>query len=162
MLLISPTARVSKFADIEDSVRGTRYIIEDNVFIDSFVKIKPVGGTGDVVIGKNSYINSGVVIYSGNGVYIGENVLIAANCTLAAVNHEYRARSQKIIDQGFQSSRGGIIIENDVWIGANSVILDGSLLREGCVIGANSLVNREIASYSVNVGTPAKQIGERN
>ncbi|HEY8293682.1 MAG TPA: hypothetical protein VIG44_14430, partial [Thermomicrobiales bacterium] len=90
MLIIAESARISKLADIEESVRGTRIVIEDGVRIDAFVKIKPVGGSGDVRIGRNSYINSGVVIYSGNGVTIGEDVLVAANCTFAAVNHAYR------------------------------------------------------------------------
>lgn len=161
MLIISDKAYISKLADIEDSVRGTCIVIEEGVRIDSFVKIKPAGGTGDVVIGKNSYINPGVVIYSGNGVNIGEDVLIAANCTIAPVNHEYKSKDIKIVDQRFQKSRGGIIIENDVWIGANSVILDGTVLRKGCVIGANSLVMGEIEAYSVNVGNPLRRIGYR-
>src|SRR5687767_8119530 len=134
MLSISPTARISKFADIEASVRGTRIIIEDNVMIDAFVKIKPVGGSGNVRIGKNSYINSGVVIYSGNGVDIGEDVLVAAHCTFAPVNHEFRARDKKIIEQRFRPSKGGIVVEDDVWIGANTVILDGALIAKGCIV----------------------------
>lgn len=161
MLIISPNAKVSKLADIEDSIRGTRIIIEEGAVIDSFVKIKPVGGTGEVRIGKNSFINSGVVIYSGNGIDIGDDVLIAANCTLAPVNHEFRSRNKKIIEQRFQPSKGGIVIESDVWIGANSVILDGAILRKGCVIGANSLVKGEVESYSINVGNPLHTIGYR-
>lgn len=161
MLIISPNAKVSKLADIEDSIRGTRIVIEEGAVIDSFVKIKPVGGTGEVRIGKNSFINSGVVIYSGNGIDIGDDVLIAANCTLAPVNHEFRSRNKKIIEQRFQPSKGGIVIESDVWIGANSVILDGAILRKGCVIGANSLVKGEVESYSINVGNPLHTIGYR-
>lgn len=161
MLIISRTARISKLADIEDSVKGTRIIIGDGVQIDSFVKIKPVGGTGDVRIGSNCYINSGVVIYSGNGVVIGNDVLIAANCTLAAVNHEFRRRDLKIMEQRFQPSRGGIVIEDDVWVGAGTVILDGAILRRGCVVGANSLVNRELDPNSINVGNPVRCIGHR-
>jgi acetyltransferase-like isoleucine patch superfamily enzyme len=161
MLIISKTARISSLADIEDSVRGTRIIIGDGVVIDSFVKIKPVGGTGDVRIGDRSYINSGTVIYSGNGVEIGTGVLIAANCTLAAVNHEFRRKDQTILQQRFQPSRGGIVIEDDVWIGAGCVILDGAILRRGCVVGANSMVNAELAPYSINVGSPARSTGYR-
>jgi acetyltransferase-like isoleucine patch superfamily enzyme len=161
MLLISKTAQISKLADIEDSVRGTRIVIEDGVRIDSFVKIKPAGGLGDVVIGANSYINSGVVIYTGNGVKIGQDVLIAANCTLAPVNHEFRSRHLKIVEQRFRESRGGIVIEDDVWVGANCVILDGAILRHGCVIGAQSLVNSEIEPNSINVGQPLKCVGYR-
>lgn len=161
MLIISDTAKISSLADIEDSVNGSRIMIEDGVNIDSFVKIKPAGGVGDIRIGKNCFINSGVVIYSGNGVEIGEDVLIAANCTLAAVNHRFQSRTLKIIEQRFQPSRGGIIIEDDVWIGANSVILDGAILRTGCVVGANSLVNDELEPYSINGGSPSKRIGVR-
>jgi virginiamycin A acetyltransferase len=161
MIVIADTAVVSKLADIEDSVRGTRIIIGDGVRIDSFVKIKPVGGVGDVQIGKNSYINSGCVIYSGNGVTIGEHVLIAANCTVAAVNHAFREKGKKIIEQRFAPSRGGIIIEDDVWVGANTVLLDGAILRRGCVVGANSLVNAELEPFSINVGSPVKCVGYR-
>lgn len=161
MLVISSTARISRLADIEESVRGTRIIIEDGVMIDSFVKIKPAGGAGDVRIGRNSYINSGVVIYSGNGVSIGEDVLVAANCTFAPVNHEFRSRHKKIVEQRFQPSRGGILVEDDVWIGANCVILDGAILRRGCVVGACSLVKGELEPYSINVGNPIQKIGYR-
>jgi virginiamycin A acetyltransferase len=161
MQIISDKASISPLADIEDSVRGSQIRIGDGVIIDAFVKIKFAGGAGDVSIGRNSYINSGVVIYSGNGVSIGEDVLIAANCTIAAVNHEFRSRDRKIIEQRFQVSRGGILIEDDIWIGANTVILDGSILRRGCVVGANSLVNGVLEPYSVNVGTPAIRVGSR-
>jgi virginiamycin A acetyltransferase len=161
MLMIAPTARISPRADIEDSIKGSKIVIEDGVTIDSFVKIKPAGGVGDVRIGRNSFINAGVVIYTGNGVQIGEDVLIAANCTLAPVDHEFRSRARKIVEQRFRASRGGIVIEDDVWIGANSVILDGAILRRGCVVGAHSLVDRELESYSINVGVPARRIGYR-
>lgn len=161
MLIISPTARISSLADIEDSTRGTRIVIGDGVMIDSFVKIKPAGGSGDVLIGRNSFINSGVVIYSGNGVQIGEDVLVAANCTFAPVSHEFRSRDMKIVEQRFRPGRGGIVVEDDVWIGANCVILDGAILRRGCVVGAGSLVKGELEPYSINAGNPIQKIGCR-
>jgi len=161
MLKISKKARISRLADIEDSVRGTKIIIEDSAFIDSFVKIKPAGGKGDVRIGKNTYINSGTVIYTGNGVKIGDNVLIAANCTLASLNHEYRSKDKKILKQGFMPSKGGILIENDVWIGANTVILDGTIIRRGAVVGAGSVVRKELKEYGIYAGNPIRLIGLR-
>lgn len=161
MLVVAPTARISKLADVEDSVRGSRIVIEDEVMIDSFVRIKPVGGSGDVRIGRNSFINSGTVIFSGNGVDIGEWVLIAPNCTIAPVNHAYLKRDTTIRHQGFLPGKGGVRIERDVWVGANSVLLDGAWLREGCVIGAGSVVNGEVAPYTVNVGSPLRCLGQR-
>lgn len=161
MIIISETANVSKLSDIEESKKGTKIIIGDNVLIDSFVKIKPVGGDGDVIIGNNSYINSGTVIYSGNGVKIGEYVLVAANCTFAPVNHEYRSKDKTILEQRFMPSRGGIIIEDDVWIGANTVILDGAKIKKGVVIGAGSLVKGELEEYGIYAGNPLQLIGQR-
>ncbi len=119
MIDIHPSAKVSALADIEDSVRGTRIVVGARSMIDSFVKIKPVGGCGDLLIGQDCTINSGCVIYTGNGVRIGSGVAVAANCTFAPVNHEYRARNQPIRSQGFRPSKGGIVIEDDVWIGSN-------------------------------------------
>lgn len=161
MLQISSSAKISKFADIEESIRGTKIIIDDEAVVDSFVKIKPVGGTGDIYIGKKSYINSGTVIYSGNGVSIGNYVLIASNCTLAPVNHEYRSKDKTIIEQRFMPSKGGILIEDDVWIGANTVILDGTIIKKGVVIGAGSLVRGELEAYGIYSGNPLQLKGHR-
>jgi len=158
---IDESASISPLADIEESVRGSRLTIEAGVVVDSFVKIKFVGGSGDVFIGRGSYINSGTVIYSGNGLRLGEDVLIAANCTIAPVNHEYRSKDAHIRTQGFSPSKGGVVIEDDVWVGAGTVILDGAILRRGCVVGAGSVVMGELESYTVNVGCPAKCVGSR-
>lgn len=161
MIDIHPDARISKWADIEDSVRGSRIVIGAFASVDSFVKFKPAGGIGDVVIGERSVINSGCVLYTGNGIQIGNDVAIAANCTFAPVNHAYQDKSCRINQQGFTASKGGIVIEDDVWIGANCVILDGAILRQGCVIGAGSIVRSEVMAYSINIGNPLRRIGMR-
>lgn len=161
MIELHPDARVSALADIEDSTRGTRIVLGAHSVLDSFVKIKPAGGSGDLIIGARTVINSGCVLYTGNGISIGDDVAIAANCTFAPANHEYRRRDIPIRQQGFRPSKGGIVIENDVWIGANCVILDGATLRRGCVIGAGSVVRGEIAAYSINAGQPLAVIGWR-
>ena len=70
--------QVSALADLEPSRRGTRIVIGADCRIDSFVKIKPVGGNGDVLLGERCFLNSGCVLYSGNGIHIGDDVLIAA------------------------------------------------------------------------------------
>jgi acetyltransferase-like isoleucine patch superfamily enzyme len=162
MHVISPNARISKLADIEDSVRGTKIIIDDGVMIDAFVKVKVVGGMGDLHIGANSYINSGCVLYTGNGIQIGRDVLVAANCTFAPVNHEFRARDRKIVEQRFRQSRGGIVIGDDVWIGAQTVILDGAVIPDGAVIGACSLVRPgTLEPYAIYGGNPLQLLGRR-
>jgi virginiamycin A acetyltransferase len=161
MLVINPSARVSPLADLEDSVRGSRIEIGPDVVIDSFVKIKAAGGMGDVFIGAGSQINSGCVLYTGNGITIGSNVLVAANCTFAPANHAYQDRERLIRDQRFLPSRGGIVVEDDVWIGSNSVLLDGAVVRRGAVIGAGSLVRGTVEAYKVVAGSPLRVIGQR-
>jgi len=161
MIKQHPSAYVSKLADIEDSTKGTIIEIGENSVIDSFVKIKPAGGCGNLFIGTNTTINSGCVLYTGNGISIGNYVAIAANCTIAPVNHEYNVRDKLIIEQGFSKSKGGIYIEDDVWIGAGSILLDGAVLKKGCVIGAGSLVRGEVEPYSINAGNPLRLLGWR-
>jgi virginiamycin A acetyltransferase len=161
MIEIDSTANVSPLADIEDSVRGTRIVIGPHVAIDSFVKIKPVGGVGDIIIGEGSHINSGTVLYTGNGITIGRYALIAANCTLAPVNHSFTRRDTFIRLQGFQQSRGGILIEDDVWIGANCAVLDGAIIQRGVVVGAGAVVRGELVAYGIYAGNPLRLLGTR-
>jgi acetyltransferase-like isoleucine patch superfamily enzyme len=162
MIQIDPTARVSALADIEDSVRGTRIVIGPEVVIDAFVKIKPAGGVGDIRIGPRSVINSGCVLYSGNGISIGTGVAIAANCTFAPVNHAYARRDLTIREQGFLPSKGGIVIGDDVWFGANCVVLDGAQIGQGCVVAAGSIVRGVLEPYGIYGGVPLSKLGERN
>jgi acetyltransferase-like isoleucine patch superfamily enzyme len=153
---IAPGARVSPLALVEESARGSRLVVADKAFIDAFVAIKFVGGSGDIVIGEESYLNAGTVLYSGNGITLGKYVMVAANCTFAPTNHAFATRDVPMIRQRFMPSRGGIVVEDDVWIGANCVILDGAILRRGCIVGANSVVSGELAPFSINHGSPAR------
>jgi virginiamycin A acetyltransferase len=161
MLKIDPTAVISPMADIEVSKRGTLIEIGARTMVDAFVKIKPAGGSGAVVIGADCAINSGTVIYTGNGIRIGDAVLIAANCTLAPTNHAFGDVGKRIRDQGFQPSRGGIVIEDDVWLGANVVVLDGAVIGKGCVVAAGAVVRGALEPYSIYAGAPAQLVGAR-
>jgi len=155
---ISDTAVISNLCDIEVSTRGSELIVGEKVMIDSFVKIKFTGGTGNITIGDGSYINSGCVLYSGNGITIGKDVLIAANCTLAPVNHQFIDKNKTIKEQRFKPAKGGITIEDDVWIGAGAIILDGAVIKKGCVIGAGSIVNGVTEPFGVYGGNPLQLI----
>jgi len=161
MIEIHPSAYVSPLADIEESLKGSKIIVGPNSYIDAFVKIKAAGGLGNITIGRQSYINSGCVLYIGNGIEIGDNVSIAANCVLAPTNHEFKNRNVLHQMQGFRPSRGGIVIEDDVWIGAGSVLLDGSKVARGGIIGACSLVRGATVEFGVYAGNPLFKHGER-
>lgn len=146
---------------IQPSTRGSVIRIGAHSQIYNFVTIKAVGGSGDIVMGEHCYINPTCVIYSGNGVTMGDYVLLAAGVMLMPTNHEFSRRDIPIRHQGFAPSRDGIIIENDVWIGANSVVLDGARIGKGAIIGAGSVVRGTIPAYEIWAGVPARKIGIR-
>ena len=155
---VSPTAQISDLADITPSSKGSKVSIGENVFVDSFVRIRSVGGVGDIVISDNCFINSGTVIFSGNGVSLGKWVLVGPNCTIAPANHAFGDPSTLIRFQGFAPSKGGIIVEDNVWIGAGSVLLDGAVIRSGSIIGAGSLVKGEVPPNCLYAGNPLRFI----
>lgn len=155
------TVNVSKNAVIDVSNRDTHTYIGANSVVDDFVKIKHVAGDKDIRIGEFVYLNSGTVIYSGNGVTIGNNVLIGPNCNIVPANHNFSSRDESIRTQGFSASKGGVIIEDDVWLGANVTVLDGAIIRKGAIVGANSVVSKELEAYSINYGVPSQCVGSR-
>jgi virginiamycin A acetyltransferase len=161
-LKIHPKAIVSVDARIYPSNKGTQVTIGAFTEIYDFVVIKPVGGFGDIKIGEHCYINSNCTIYSGHGVDLGNYVLIAPGVVLAGSNHAFSELNTVIRKQGFSKSKGGIKIEDNVWIGANSVILDGAFIKAGAVIAAGSVVRCNVGVNEVWGGVPAKFLKMRS
>ncbi len=152
---LSPDAR------IHPSVRGTRIVIGAHTQIYDFVSIRAVGGGGDLVMGEHCYINPQCVIYTGNGITMGNYVLLAPGVMLMPTNHAFGRRDIPIRHQGFQESKGGITIEDDVWIGANSVILDGTHIGKGAIIAAGSVVRGTVPPNEIWGGIMARKIKDR-
>jgi acetyltransferase-like isoleucine patch superfamily enzyme len=159
---ISPEASISPDARIHPSIRGSRLVIGAHTYIYDFAVIRFVGGNGDISIGEHCYINPHCVLYSGNGIKMGNYVLIAPGTAIMPTNHAIADRNQTIRNQGFAESRGGVTIEDDVWIGANCVLLDGTHIKRGAVIAAGSVVTGLVPEYSIWGGVPAKMIKERS
>ena len=165
---IHKAAVISKLTDIEKSVRGNFVDVEENVSIDSFVKIKFAGGNGNIFIKSGVVINSGSVIYSGKGLIIDQNSIIGANVVISPVSHQYQQKDIPIKSQGFESDIAfkdfdcSVYIGKDVWIGPNSVVLDRSYIPDGCVISAGSVVFGVLQPNGIYVGSPIKLIGFRS
>lgn len=109
----------------------------------------------NIEIGDNVNIGIGTIIYSNKGVKIGDNTIIAGQCYIIDSNHTIKA-GEVIQQQPMDVAEDGIIIGEDVWIGAQCSILKGSRIHDHAVVGAQSLVNCEIPENSIAVGTPAK------
>lgn len=104
---------------------------------------------GDVEIGDYCFFNFNVSITAVDDIKIGNHVQIANNVVIVDHNHNYT-------QSGLVSKR--VIIEDDVWIGANVVILPGVVIGKGSVIAAGSVVNKDIPPRTVVAGVPAKEI----
>lgn len=153
---------IDALAVVSPSVRGTSIRIGAFTKVHSFAVIKAVGGSGDIIIGEHCQINPQCVLYSGSGITLGNYVLLAPGVMLMPANHAYQRLDIPIAKQGFLPSRGGIIIEDDVWIGAQSVVLDGVTVGRGAIIGAGSVVNRSIPSNEIWAGAPAVFLRRRD
>ena len=143
-------------------VKGSVYLWNDNVSIGSGTGIYPgvtLWGKGEIDIGKNTEIGINTVIYSKRRVSIGNNVLIAANCYIIDSNHSIYKND--IIREQEDVFKGPVIIEDDAWLGAGVKVLSGVHIGKGAVIGAQSLVNKDIPDYAIAVGVPAKVISFR-
>jgi acetyltransferase-like isoleucine patch superfamily enzyme len=112
-----------------------------------------------ITIGKNCFIGEFNVVRGQGGVTIGDEVYTGPMVQILAVNHVYDDPQRPIRQQGITAH--GIVIEDDVWIGAGAVVLDGVTIGRGSVIGAGSVVADDIPPYSLAVGTPAKPIRDR-
>lgn len=109
---------------------------------------------GEIEIGSNFSINPYSIIYGPGPIRIGNYVRIAAHTTLVASNHNFEDLTVPIKKQGNTSI--GITIGDDVWIGANCVVLDGAEIGSGCVIAAGSVVRGKTVLNGVYAGVPAK------
>lgn len=117
-------------------------------------------GDGKIDIGSRTSIGNNTLIYASHrgGVTIGSNVHIAAQSYIIDIDHGIR--KGKLISEQEDTSEP-IFIGNDVWLGAGVKILKGSVLEDGCIIGAQSVVKGRIPSNAIAVGSPARVIKYR-
>jgi len=101
----------------------------------------------------------GVIITTNGGVKIGNRVLIGYRAQIISANHIIPQYPEKIFSAGHEKK--GVVIGDDVWIGANSVILPGVTVGQGSVIAAGSIVTKDVQAYTIVGGIPAKLIKDR-
>lgn len=143
------------------SVNGV--VIGNNVNLGNFSVIRCTGsfkklGKG-IKIGDNCGFGDYCFFGAAGGIQIGDNVIMGQNVRFHSENHNYSRLDIPIRMQGVTNK--GINIEEDCWIGAGVVFLDGVTVGKGSVIGANTVVNKDIPPYSVAVGNPVKIIKNR-
>lgn len=119
-----------------------------------------------VSIGNNTTLGIDTLILSTRAnVYIGDDVMFGPRVTIVTGNHrtDLIGRTMKSVtdDEKLPENDEDVIIENDVWIGANATILKGVTVGEGSIVSAGSVVTKSIPAYQIWGGVPAKFIKER-
>jgi acetyltransferase-like isoleucine patch superfamily enzyme len=129
---------------------GAGTLFEPNVWITA-------PGDARVQIGEGSFLNLNVMVAAVELVEIGDHCMFANGCFVSDGNHRFEDLDKPVTWQGF-TSKGPTRIGDNVWCGANVVITSGVTVGERCVIGANSVVTRDLPPFSIAAGIPAKVI----
>jgi galactoside O-acetyltransferase len=156
-----PGIRIDRTVQIRSA---DRLSLGARVFIDAGV-ILHCGGMdwspeeGGITIGDDAYIGPNCVLFGAAGIRIGTGALISPGVVITSHQHSFARPDQEIRSQPLQF--GEVVIEPDVWIGANATILPGVRLASGSVIGAGAVVRNDVEADQVAVGVPARVVRER-
>jgi acetyltransferase-like isoleucine patch superfamily enzyme len=162
----NPRANIS-FHSIFKIQKNRKFEIGDNSTIGDFTKIcvddyVKNENKSSLIIGNFTYIGDhNNIRASGGNISIGNYCLISQQITMIASNHSI-AKSQNIFNQAWDTKKTGIFIHDDVWIGANSVILPGVTIFKGAVIGAGSVITKDVPAYAIVVGNPFRILKYRS
>jgi acetyltransferase-like isoleucine patch superfamily enzyme len=145
---------------IYHSEEGGSVALADGVHLYSDIIIE-TGEGGSVAIGPETHIQPRCQLSAyRESIQIGSGVDIAPNCAFYPYNHSY-APGRLIRNQPL-SSAGGIVVDDDAWLGTGVIVLDGVRIGKGAVIGAGSVVTRDVPNGAVAVGVPAKVVKMRS
>jgi maltose O-acetyltransferase len=113
---------------------------------------------GDFKCGDHVRFGYGCQVFG--GVEMGNHIMVAPNCLITSGGHGTELSKGPMIFQKCPSQKK-VIIEDDVWIGGNTVILPGVRIGKGAVIGAGSVVSKDVPPNAIAVGNPAKVVKYR-
>jgi acetyltransferase-like isoleucine patch superfamily enzyme len=139
-----------------DVLPFNKFEIGYNSTVEDFATIN--NGVGDIIIGNNTRIGLGCVLIG--PVRVGNDIMFAQNIVASGLNHGYQDINTPPRLQPVETKE--IIIDDDVWIGANSVITAGVHIGKHCVIAAGSVVTKSFPPYTVIGGNPAKILKQYN
>lgn len=142
--------------DIRNRENG-KILFEDNVYVDTDCRFI-AANNAELIFRESCEIGLNCLINAGASVEIGKMSMVAGYCTFQSSNHGI---TKGIPIKNQQHTLEKIFIGEDVWIGASAIILPGVTIESGAVIGAQSVVTKNISSNKVAVGIPAKEVSSR-
>jgi maltose O-acetyltransferase len=111
-------------------------------------------------LGDRVTFNFGCYVNGFGGLVFGDGANIGPYCMLHTANHNFDDLEQSVVEQGWEDV-GPMEIGRNTWIGMGSIVLPGVRIGEGCVVGAGSVVTRDLEDFTIAVGNPAKVIRSR-
>lgn len=140
-----------------------RIINPRNVRLGELVRLRSYsivrGVPGKIEIGADTGIGDYSIVNAVESVSIGSRVMIAAGCHITDANHDIAGHGSM---QTAPRKADPVVIEDDVWIGANAVVTAGVTIGRGAVVGAGAVVTRSVEPYTIVVGVPARPVGTRD
>lgn len=124
-----------------------------------FNGISTITGLENIIIGNNVHIGNNAFIRGEGGLFIGDNTHISRNLVLYTINHNYEG---ELLPYDKTHRYRKVVIEKNVWIGMNVVILPGTHIEEGAIIGAGAVVAGKIPKCAIYVASTGKIIKYRN
>ena len=129
-----------------------KFWLGDYSVVESFACIN--NAVGDVIIGNHTRIGLHNTIIG--PVIIGSHVNLAQGITITALNHNFNDSEKRIDQQGISTKE--VVLEDDIWVGANAVILPGVTIGKHAVVAAGAIVTKDVPPHSLVAGVPAKVI----
>ena len=151
-------------------IRGKKFIVINKGFTTGFgcrIEAYPVNNQKTLFIGKNFQMNDYVHITAMQSVIIGNNVLLASKIYISDCSHGSYAgdeddSSPNEIPKDRKMFSKPVVIEDNVWLGEFVSVLPGVTIGQGSIVGANSVVSKDLPPYVIAVGSPAKPIKKFN
>jgi acetyltransferase-like isoleucine patch superfamily enzyme len=151
-------ARGPLHGDVLAMLRDGRLEVGEHVLFEPGVWLT-ASERGRIRIGSGSFLNLGVMVAAEDLVEIGPHCMFANGCFVSDAEHRFDDPEAPVPSQGF-TSKGPTRIGADVWCGANVVITSGVTVGERCVIGANSVITRDLPPRTIAAGAPARVLRE--
>jgi acetyltransferase-like isoleucine patch superfamily enzyme len=142
--------------NVLEALRQGRLEIGEHTLLEPDVWIT-APGDARIRIGAGSFLNIGAMVAAVELVEIGEHCMLANHCFVTDGNHRFDDPERPVPWQGF-TTKGPTRIGANTWLGANVVVTSGVTIGERCVIGANSVVTKDVEPFTIAAGAPARPL----
>lgn len=157
-----PRALIDDYVTIYAHPDATgRITLGENVCLYRWSVVELGAGAASITIGAHTHLQPGCILNAlVSNIIIGSNGMIGAHCAFMPYQHGFADLSRPMNRQPL-TSRGDIVLEDDVWLGTRVTVMDGVVIGKGAIIGAGAVVTKDVPPYTIAAGVPARIIRSR-